>query len=131
MPNNGQTPLFYDGILDSINKIVNGNPKGLSIKQIAMELWPARNPDTARSVLSRTLNEETDVHLNPQELVHLMKITEAPEHVIFFLCDEFGFERPCRKDKTTFEREIKSQVKTIQEQINNLLREMKQMETHK
>lgn len=131
MSNNGQSPLFYEGILDAINKSVNGNPKGLSIKQIAMDLWPSRNPDTARSVLSRTLNEETDVHLNPQELVHLMKITEAPEHFIFFLCDEFGFERPSKKDKTTFEREIKSQVKTIQEQINTLMRELKQMESYK
>lgn len=128
---NNQTPLFYDGILDAINKAVNGNPKGLSLKQIAMELWPARNPDTARSVLSRTLNEETDVHLNPQELLLLMKIIERPEDIIFFLCDEFGFDRPMKKDKESFKKEVKGDLKNIMENLKHLSRKVEALENNK
>jgi hypothetical protein len=123
-----EIPLFYDGILDAINKTVNSNPKGLSIKQIAMDLWPSRNPDTARSVLSRALNEETDVHLNPEEMVRIMKITECPEHIIFYLCDEFGFERPTRKNPENFKKEIKQDLKTLMEQLKALTRKVETLE---
>ena len=127
-----QTLLFYEDIMDAIIKMVNGNPKGLSIKQIAMDLWPSRNPDTARAAFSRALNEENnDVNLNPPELVKTMHITSRPEDIIYFLCDEFGFERPARKDKSTFEREVKGQVRDIQERIGAVLQELKRMETGK
>jgi hypothetical protein len=48
----------YDDITDALSKTVNGNPHGLSLKQIASKLWPARTPDTAHSVLSRSINGE-------------------------------------------------------------------------
>jgi hypothetical protein len=119
-------PLFYEDVYDALNRTVTANPKGLSMKQIAADTWPARNPDTARSVLSRAINPESHDHnLAPDEMVRIMRVTEVPEHVIFFLCDEFGFDRPARKDKTTFERAVKSQLKNIQDQVSVLMREMK------
>jgi hypothetical protein len=126
---NGQQPLFYEDIMDALNKMININPKGLTIKQIAMELWPSRNPDTARSVLSRAMNpEHHDHNLSPEELLQTMKITDAPEHIINFLCDEFGFERPPKKERGHFERTVKEGVKSIQEQLKQLTREIARME---
>jgi hypothetical protein len=130
--NNDQAPLFYEDIMDAINKMVNGNPKGLSLKQIAMDLWPARNPDTARSTLSRALNEEnTEQNLNPMEIIKTMHITERPEDIIFYICDEFGYERPVKKDKERFEKVIKKQVKGIQDQVMFLSRQISQLEKMK
>ncbi len=111
-------PLFYDGIMDAINKMVHGNPKGLKIKQIAMDLWPSANPDTARSAFSRAINENnTEQNLTPEELITTMKITEAPEHIIYCLCDEFGFERPPKRDRRSLERNVTENLKSIQEQM--------------
>lgn len=113
-----QEKLFYEGPIEALNRTVKANHKGLSIKQIAGYLWPARNPDTARSVLSRCLNEETDVHLDFEEIVKVMEVTETPEHIIFCLCDTFGFERPAKKNREDFKREIKTQI----EDVSNILR---------
>lgn len=131
MPEDKQYPLFYEGIMDALNKMVNGNPKGLSLKQIAMTLWPSRNSDTARSVFSRTLNEETDVHLNPEEVVRTMHIADAPEHIIYFLCDEFGFERPLRKDKESFKRDVKSELKGVMNQLRIITKKIESLENGK
>ncbi|MEW6485778.1 MAG: hypothetical protein AB1423_14390 [Pseudomonadota bacterium] len=132
MSDNGQIPMFYEDINDAISKMVNGNPNGLSIKQIAMTLWPSRNPDTARSVLSRAMNTENhDVQISPEELDKIMEITGAPEHILFYLCDKYGFERPPRKNKETFEKEMKKQVKGIQDQLGLLMRQLHQIEKMK
>lgn len=132
MSDNGQVPMFYEDIIDAILKMVNGNPKGLSIKQIAADLWPARNPDTARSALSRALNPENhDVQLNPEELDKTMEITEAPQHVIFYLCDKYGFERPAKKDKKTFQKEIKDKVSDLSSQVQALMKQIKTFENVK
>jgi hypothetical protein len=125
----GQICMFYEDVMDAINKMVNANPKGLSIKQIAMELWPSRNPDTARSAFSRGINpENNDVNLNPEELDKAMEITGAPEHIIYYLCDKYSFERPAKKDKARFEKEIKQQLKGVQDQLISISRQVNQLE---
>lgn len=127
-----QQPLFYEDIMDAIAKMVNGNPQGLSIKQIAMELWPARNPDTGRSTLSRSLSpEHHDQNLNPEELDKIMEITRAPEHVINYLCDKYGFERPSRKDKESFKKEVRQDLKGLMEQLKHISRKVETLESEK
>lgn len=132
MPDNCQFPMFYEDVNDAISKMINGNPNGLSIKQIAMTLWPSRNPDTARSVLSRAMNPENhDVQISPEELDKIIEITGAPEHLLFYLCDKYGFDRPARKDKEKFEKEIKKHIKDMQEQMSSIVRQLNQIEKMK
>lgn len=124
-----QIPMFYEDIDDAIAKAVNTNPKGLNIKQIAMDLWPARNPDTARAAFSRAITpENNDVHLAPEEVVKTMEITEAPEHVIFYLCDRFGFERPKKKDTKTFEKAIKDEMHGLMESFKGIQYQIESLE---
>lgn len=121
-------PLFYEDIYDAMSKAANGNPRGLTLKQIACELWPSRNPDTARSVLSRALNpENVDAHLSPEDMVRFMEICGA-EHLMFFYCDRFGYERPAKKDKAAFEQEIKSELKNLVDGVAMLGRKMKELD---
>ena len=113
--------LFYENIWDALGRTVNGNSKGYNIKQIGSRLWPAKEVDNARSTLSKAINQDNDtVNLDPEELVKTMEITEAPEHIIFFLCDYFGFDRPTRKNKTAFETQIKEQFQSVVSQVNNI-----------
>lgn len=121
-------PLFYEDIFDALNKTTNGNPQGLVLKQIASDLWPSRNPDTARSLLSRALNpENTDARLSPDEVVRLMDVC-GPEHVLFFLCDRFGFDRPVKKNRSKFEKEVKDIMKGLTEQMQHVARQIKALE---
>ena len=122
---------FYEDIYDALNKTVNGNPQGLSIKQVACELWPVRNPETARNTLCRALNPENqDSNLDPEEIIKIMELC-GPEHVLYFLCDHFGFVRPSRKDKKDFEREIKEGVDEVKKQLSSLLRKVEHLEKGK
>ena len=127
-----QIPLFYEDIMDAINRMVNANPNGLSMKQIAMDLWPACNPDTARSLLSRAITPESHDHnLNPEELNKVMEISGAPEHVIFYFCDKFGFERPRVKAPDSFEKDIKADLKTMTQMMKALVQKVDVMEKKK
>ena len=126
MPNNGQQPLFYEDIYEAIEKAIGVS--GKTKKELAMILYPGRQIDTAKSLLSRALSpENTDVHLSIEMLITLLKETR-PEDIIYYLCDEFGFERPHKKDTASFEREIKNKVRGLKEQLNGIARGLEQME---
>lgn len=121
-------PMFYEDIYDALTKMVNSNPRGLSMKQIACELWPTRNPDTARSALSRGLNPENhDVHFSPEEMVKLMEIC-GPEHVMFYICDRFLFERTTKKNKAAFEHEVKTNFKQLLDGVKQLGHKIEDLE---
>lgn len=127
-----KTALIYEDINDAISRMVNGNPMGISLKQIAMELWPSRNPNTARSALSRAMSSDyKDMRLSPQELDKLMEITGRPEDIIFFLCDKYSYERPAKKDKVSFEREIRSELKSLIDTLRHVKRKVEQLERMK
>ena len=129
MSNNGQQPLFYEDIYDAIEKAIGVS--GKTKKELAMILYPGRQIDTAKSLLSRALSpENTDVHLSIEMLITLLKETRSDDF-IYYLCDEFGFERPHKKDTASFEREIKNQVKGLKEQLNTIARGLEQMERTK
>ncbi|HDK41278.1 MAG TPA: hypothetical protein ENH31_02875 [Nitrospirae bacterium] len=129
MADHGQRPLFYEDFYDALEQSLSAS--GKTKKEIAAILYPGRTIETAKSLLSRALTpENTDVNLSVEALLTIMKETSADD-IIYFLCDEFGFERPARKDKSTFEREVKGQVRDIQERIGAVLQELKRMETGK
>jgi hypothetical protein len=99
-----QQSLFYDSPYDAIEKaiIVSGKSK----KEIACILYPGRQIETAKSLLSRALcPDNTDVRLSIESLLSLMQETR-PHDIIYFLCDEFGFERPEKKQDSTPEKEL-------------------------
>ena len=118
--------LFYDGPYDALQKSIATS--GKNQKEIASILWPGRDIGTAKSLLSRSLSpENTDVHLSPEKLLTIMKETR-PEDFIFFLCDEFGFERPVKRVKKDVRREIESEVKNISATLTNLMKKLSLLE---
>lgn len=115
-----QDYLFYDGALDAIDKsiAVSGKPR----KAIAEAVWPGRQPETAKSLLSRALSpENTDVNLNIENLLTIMRETRADDF-IYFLCDEFGFDRPAHRSPEKLKNHIADQVKSIDQQLKALMR---------
>lgn len=129
MSDNGQQPLFYEDVYDAIEKAIAS--AGKTKKEIASVIYPGRRIETAMSLLTRALSpENTDVNLNAEMLLTIMRECR-PNDVINFLCDEFGFERPSKKDKTSFEKEVKSQVKNIQDQVSALMHQLKVMDKSK
>lgn len=122
--NNGY--LFYETIYDALQKAIATS--GRSQKEIAALLWPGRDISTAKSLLSRALSpENTDVNLSPEKLITIMK-EARPEDFIFFLCDEFGFERPARRIKKDVRREIEGQVKNISATLEVLVKKLSLLE---
>jgi predicted ribosome quality control (RQC) complex YloA/Tae2 family protein len=120
--------MFYEDIYDALRKTVDTNPRGLKIKTIACEIWPAKHPDTARSELSRSLNpEDRNANLRPEEIVRLMEVC-GPEHVLYYLCDRFIYERTMKKNKAGFEREMKSELKQLLDGVMHLGRKIEDLE---
>ena len=118
---NSIAKLFYDSIWDALGRTVHSNTKGYNIKQIGSRLWPSKEVENARATLSKAINPDNEsVNLDPEELIKTMEITEAPEHIIYFLCDYFGFDRPPRKNKTAFETQIKEQFQDVVSQVTNI-----------
>jgi len=108
----------HDALRRSI--IVSGVPQ----KEIASILWPrTQKIDTAKSLLSRALSPETDVKLNLEQILTIMRETR-PEDFIYFLCDQFGFDRPKRKTKEDIRKEVEDEVKNINSTLSILLKKV-------
>lgn len=126
MSDNGQERLFFEDVYDALEKSIAAS--GKSKKDIAAKVYPGRKIETAMSLLTRAMTpENTDVNLNMEMLLVILHET-SPDNFIHFLCDEFGFERSVRKDKETFEKDMKQQVKHIQDQVGSLMRQLSQRE---
>jgi hypothetical protein len=126
MADNGQQPLFYEDAYDAIEKAIASS--GKTKKDLASIIYPGRKIETAMSLLTRALTpENTDVNLNLEMILTILRETR-PDDFLYFLCDEFGFDRPVKKNKETFEKEIKKQVKGLQEQLVSLVRQLGHME---
>ena len=126
MPDNGQSNLFYEDFYDAIDKAIASS--GRTKKELACILYPGRQIETAKSLLTRALSpENTDVHLSIEALLTIMKETR-PEDVIHFLCDEFGFERPMKRGRESFERELKGRVKHISDDLKIVVRRLQHLE---
>lgn len=126
MIDNGQQPLFYEDPYDALEKAIAAS--GKTKKELAGIVYPGRQIETAKSLLSRALSpENTDVNLSIETLLTLLKETR-PDDFLFWLCDYFGFERPLRKDKETFEQGIKNGIKVMQVQLESLTKQLHQLE---
>ena len=112
--------LFYDDPYDALDKSIAFS--GKTKKAIAAAIYPGRQPDTAKSLLSRAMSSEnTDVHLSIENLMALLRETR-PEDFIYYLCDEFGFERPERKTTDRIRKDIAAEVREINHKLGTLLR---------
>jgi len=121
-----QVPLFYDDAYDALERAIAAS--GKTKKEIAAACYPGRSIETAKSLLSRALSpENNDVHLCICTILTIMRETR-PDDFIHYLCDEFGFERPIRKERKQFEKTVKEGMKAIQDQFRSLAREISQME---
>lgn len=93
-----------------------------------MVVYPGRQIETAKSLLSRAMSpENTDVHLNVESLLTVMRETR-PDDFIYFLCDEFGFSRPQKKTGDDFKREIKADMKQAMSLMKALASRLDKME---
>lgn len=129
MSNHTQEVLFYDDIYEAVEHGIAAS--GKQKKEIASHIYPGRNIETAKSLLTRALApENTDVNLSVHALLAIMAETR-PDDVIYFMCDQFGFERPPKKDKETFERAMKKQVTMLMDALMHLQKDFKNYEALK
>lgn len=118
--------MFYDDVYDAVEKsiAISGKTK----KSIAAAVYPGRQPETAKSLLSRSLSpENTDVNLSVEALETIMMETR-PDDAIYYLCDKYGFERPAKKTLDKIKQNIAHDVRQIKDQLAALLRQVSVME---
>jgi hypothetical protein len=121
--------LFYDGPQDSLEKsiLLSGKTK----KAVATVVYPDCQPETAKSRLSRALStEHTDVNVSIGNLLTIMRETR-PDDFIYYLCDEFGFERPAKKTSDRIRQDIASEVIEINRRLGVLIRQLPESEAVK
>jgi hypothetical protein len=117
-----QVSLFYDDAYDALEKSIAAS--GKTKKEIAASCYPGRSIETAKSLLSRALSpENTDVHLCICTILTVMHETR-PDDIIFYLCDEFGFNRPDRKNEEQFEKEIRQDLRGVSEVLKVLTKKL-------
>lgn len=118
--------LFYDNVYDALQKSIAAS--GKTLKEIACAVYPGRDLGTAKSLFSRALSpENTDVNLSTEKLIATMKETR-PDDVIFYLCDEFGFERPLRKTKKDLRRDLEAQISDIKHNLTILVKRLPEIQ---
>ncbi|MEN6375567.1 MAG: hypothetical protein ABFD75_12435 [Smithella sp.] len=118
--------LFYDGPYDALEKSIAYS--GKTKKSIASSLYPGRQSETAKSLLSRAMSpENTDVRLSIENMLVLMKETR-PDDLLYFLCDYFGFERPKRKTTDRIKQDIAAEVREMNHKLAALLRQLPELE---
>jgi len=129
MNNQKDNYLFYESPFDALEKSIafSGKPK----KAIAMSVYPGRQPDTAKSLLSRSMSSEnTDVHLSVENVLVIMKETR-PDDFINYLCDEFNFERPIKKTSEKIKKNIQAEIQEINSRLKILIRQLPALEDDK
>lgn len=113
---------FYESAYDALEKsiAISGKPR----KAIAEAVYPGRQLETAKSLLSRALSpENNDVHINLENLQVIIKETR-PDDFLFWLCDEYGFNRPEKKTSDKLKKELAEEVKDINQRLNQLLKQI-------
>ena len=113
-----KAPAYYDDIYEAIDLQIMVS--GKSQKELAAVLYPGRQIETAKSLFSRAKSpENTDVNLSIEKLMALLDHAGA-EHIIYYLCDRFFFQRPQRRSEVA--AEIDDNIK-----IENLIRQFEAM----
>ncbi|MGA2332287.1 MAG: hypothetical protein ABSG75_11060 [Syntrophales bacterium] len=126
MDRNNDTYLFYDGPYDAIDKAIANS--GKTKKAVASVIYPGRQPETAKSLLSRALSpDNTDVRLSVENLEAILNETR-PDDYIFYLCDKYGFERPNRKLKKDFRKELETEIRDIGNRLKVLVKKLPELE---
>ncbi len=112
--------LFYEGPYDALEKSIAIS--GKTRKVISSAVYPGRQADTAKSLLSRALSpDNSDVRINIENLLTIMRETR-PDDFIYWLCDEFGFERPRRRVKKDIRREMEHKIDQISKSLAILVK---------
>lgn len=111
--------LFYGDAYEALERAIASS--GKTKKEIAAACYPGRTPETAKSLLSRALNpENSDVHLCICTMLTIMRETR-PDDFLYYLCDEFGFNRPDRKAPEDLEREVAAGMAEIKDMMQELM----------
>jgi hypothetical protein len=121
-----QPVLFYEDIYDAVNRQIAESGKNRSC--LALVIYPGAKPETAVSKLTRALSpENTDVSLTVEMMRVIMKECGA-NHIINYLCDDYGYDRTHRKDPEDFKRQIQGQIKGVEAMMKDLLSKVSQLE---
>lgn len=113
--------LFYENAYDALTKTINQS--NIPQKEIACAIYPGCEMSTAKSRFSRAMSPESDVKLHLENIITILKMAGASDF-IFYLCDEFGFERPQRKAKKDVRRELEVQIKEINKNLTVLIKRL-------
>jgi hypothetical protein len=121
-----QPVLFYEDLYDAVNRqIAEAGKTRMYLSQV---IYPGVKPETAQSKFTRALSpENTDVSLTVEMLRVIMKECGA-NHIINYLCDDYGYDRTHRKDPEDFKRQIKGQIKGVEAMMKDLLSKVSQLE---
>lgn len=119
-------PIYYEDLYDAIDRQINAS--GLQRKEIAAEVFKGRSLETAKSLLSRSLDPNNpDCSLSINRLIAILDLTGA-EHIINMLCDRYFFERPAKKSRNGMRRDMEQQMELLMRQFTALQRSIGRLE---
>jgi len=124
-----KAPLYYDDIYEAIDLqiMVSGKSK----KELAAVLYPGRQIETAKSLFSRAMSPEyTEVSLSIEKLMALLDQAGA-EHIIYYLCDRYFFQRPQRRSRTAAEIDYNIQVENLIRQFEAMTSQVRKLRRSK
>jgi len=124
-----KAPLYYDDIYEAIDLqiMVSGKSK----KELAAVLYPGRQIETAKSLFSRAMSPEyTEVSLSIEKLMALLDQAGA-EHIIYYLCDRYFFQRPQRRSRTAAEIDENIQVENLIRQFEAMTSQVRKLRRSK
>jgi hypothetical protein len=119
-------PIYYEDLYDAIDRQINAS--GLQRKEIAAEIFKGRSIETAKSLLSRSLDpNNTDCSLSITRLIAILDITGA-EHIINMLCDRYFFDRPAKKSRNGVRRDLETKMDDLMRQFTSMQRSISKLE---
>lgn len=95
---------------------------GKQIKQIAVEMWPTKNPLKAQTDLNEILNSNKKRKFSADEHAAFCRVTKQ-YYSLYYICDKAGLHLP--KPKVTDEKleEVTNAITATQRKLDALKRE--------
>lgn len=125
-----QPPLFVENVYDALRAIVQhlGGPK-----VVGAALWPAKSVDDARKLLLDCLNAERHEKLDPDQVVHLLRMArEAGFHVAKHWFDsETGYLPSTPADPTEEQARLVTVIESAGAQIQRAIEALDKLRERK
>lgn len=122
-----QEPLFFDDWRDALRHVIAalGGPK-----RVAAQMRPDLKPDHAARWLMDCLNADRREHLNPDQLMHLLRI--ARQHGMHggmdYIAEDCGYRRPTPIDPADAADALRREFIDSTKRLTDLARRIESME---